>query len=103
MGVCGLGPKIEIDPTQPPTPPCSLDIVCKDKEWNKDGSKWQCKMDNCTIAYVAKWLLTKHLKEVHGLVIEKAKLERFSTFERGPWHQNHVKMNIRILGDAMAM
>ncbi len=41
-------------------------------------------MDNCTIAYVAKWLLTKHLKEVHGLVIEKAKLERFSTFERGP-------------------
>jgi len=55
------------------------------------------------LAYCAKWLFTKHLKEVHGLVVEKAKLGRLSTFERGPRHQDHVKMNARILGDAMAM
>jgi hypothetical protein len=28
-----------------------------------------------------KWLLTKHLKDVHGLVVEKAKPKRLSTFE----------------------
>jgi hypothetical protein len=31
-------------------------------------------------------LLTKHLKEVHGLVAEKAKLRRLSTFTGGPRH-----------------
>jgi len=39
---------------------------------------------------------------VHGLVIGKAKLRRLSTFERGAQHQDHAKMNVRILGAAMA-
>jgi hypothetical protein len=58
---------------------------------------------------VVKWtiallhMLTKHLKEVHGLMVEKAKPRRLSTFKGGPRHQDHVKMNICILGDAMAM
>jgi hypothetical protein len=43
------------------------------------------------------------LKEVHGLVAEKAKHGRPSTSERGLQHQNHVKMNAHILGNAMAM
>ncbi len=103
MGVCGSGPKIEIDPIQPLTPPCPSNIVHKDKEWNKDKLKWQCKMDNCTIAYATKWLLTKHLKEVHGLVVEKTKPGRPSTFKGGHGHQYHVKMNVHILGEVMAM
>jgi hypothetical protein len=45
--------------------------------------------------------LTKHLKEVHGLMVEKAKPRKFSTSGRGPWHQDHAKMNVRILGNAM--
>jgi hypothetical protein len=52
LGVCDSGPEIEIDTTYPLAPPCPLDIAHKDKEWNKDESKWQCKMDNCIIAYV---------------------------------------------------
>jgi hypothetical protein len=48
-------------------------------------------------------LLTKHLKEVHGLVAEKAKLGRPSTSARDPRHQDHAKMNARILGNAMAV
>jgi hypothetical protein len=49
-------------------------------------------------------LLTKHLKEVHGLVAEKAKLGKPSIFERRlPRHQNHVKMNVRIFGNAMVV
>jgi hypothetical protein len=48
-------------------------------------------------------LLTKHSKEVHGLVAKKAKPKRPSTFEGGPQHQNHVKTNAHILGNAMAM
>ncbi len=33
-------------------PLCPPDIVCKNKEWCKDESKWRCKMDNCIVAYV---------------------------------------------------
>jgi len=67
------------------------------------GSKWKCKVGTCVVTYCAKWLLTKHFKEVHGLVVEKAKLRKFSTFRGGLWHQDHAKMNVRILGNAMAM
>jgi hypothetical protein len=48
-------------------------------------------------------LLTKHLKEVHGLVAEKSKPGRPSTSAGGPQHQDHAKMNDRILGNAMAV
>ncbi len=34
---------------------------------------------------------------------EKAKLKRLSTSIGGPRHQNHVKMNVHILGNAYAM
>jgi hypothetical protein len=34
---------------------------------------------------------------------KKPKYERPSTFEKGLQHQNHAKMNIHILGNAMAM
>jgi len=67
------------------------------------GLKWRCKVGTCTIAYCAKWLLTKHLKEVHGLVVKKAKLGRPSTTAGGPRHQDHAKMNARILGNAMVV
>jgi hypothetical protein len=75
----------------------------KDKEWTKIGSKWKCKVGTCIVAYCAKWLLTKHLKEEHSLVIEKAKLRRPSTSEEGFRHQDHAKMNAHILGDVMAV
>ncbi len=45
----------------------------------------------------------KHFKEVHGLMVEKAEPRRPSTYERGPQHQNHAKMNARILGNAMVV
>jgi hypothetical protein len=38
----------------------------------------------CIVAYCAKWLLTKHFKEVHGLVAKKAKLGRPSTSKGSP-------------------
>jgi hypothetical protein len=88
---------------QPPTPLCPLNLARKDKEWTKVGSKWKCKVCTCIIAYCAKWLLTKHLKEVHGLVVEKAKPRRLSTSIGGPRHQDHGKMNVCILGNAQAM
>jgi len=40
---------------------------------------------------------------VHGLVIEKSKFGRPSTSVGGPQHQDHAKMNARILRDAMAV
>ncbi len=40
---------------------------------------------------------------MHGLVAEKAKLKRPLTSEGSPQHQDHAKMNVHILGDAMAM
>jgi hypothetical protein len=47
--------------------------------------------------------LTKHLKEVHGLMAKKVKLGRPSTFEKGSRHQDHVKMNAHILGNTMVV
>ncbi len=40
---------------------------------------------------------------MHGLIAEKAKLGKPLTFKGRPQHQDHAKMNARILGDAMAM
>jgi hypothetical protein len=68
----------------------------------KVGSKWKCKVDICIVAYSTKWLLIKHLKKVHGLVVEKNKPKRPSTFKRGPKHQDHIKINTCIL-DAMVV
>jgi hypothetical protein len=34
---------------------------------------------------------------------KKAKIGRLSTSKRSPQHQDHAKMNVRILGNAMAM
>jgi hypothetical protein len=100
----GLGSKFEIDQaSEPSAPPCPPNLARKEKEWTKVGLKWKCKVGTCIIAYCAKWLLTKHLKEVHGLVTEKAKPGRPSTSARGPRHQDHAKMNARILGNAMAV
>jgi hypothetical protein len=48
-------------------------------------------------------LLTKHLKEVHGLMAKKAKPKRPSTSKQGFRHQDHAKMNLHILGSAMAI
>ncbi len=99
-----LGLELETDQVfQPPAPPCPPNLARKDKEWTKVESKWKCKVGTCIIAYCAKWLLTKHLKEVHGLVVEKAKPENPSTSAKGPRHQNHAKMNARILGNAQAV
>jgi hypothetical protein len=98
----GLGPELKIDHVfQPLAPPCPLNLLQEDKEWTKVGSKWKCKAGTYIVAYYAKWLLIKHLKEVHGSVAKKAKPKKPSTFERGLRHQDHVKMNVRNLGNAM--
>jgi len=86
---------------QPSAPPCLPNLAWKDKKLTKVGLKWKCKVDTCIVAYYAKWLLTKLLKEVHGLVVEKAKFKRLSISEEGFQHQDHAKMNVRILRDAM--
>jgi hypothetical protein len=104
LSFLGLGPELETKQAyQPLTFLCSPNLVRKDKEWTKVGSKWKCKVGTCTVTYCAKWLLTKHLKEVHGLVAEKAKPGRPSTFVRGPQHEDHAKMNVRILGNVVAV
>jgi hypothetical protein len=96
-----LGLAFETDQvSQTPAPPCPPNLARKDKEWTKVGLKWKCKLGSCIVAYCATWLLTKHLKEVHGFVTKKAKLGRPSTFIRGPPCQDHVKMNARILENA---
>ncbi len=86
--------------TSTPFPP---NLAQKDKEWTKVGLKWKRKVSICIVAYCAKWLLTKHLKEVHGLVAKKAKPRRPSISVRGPRHQDHAKMNACILGNATAV
>jgi hypothetical protein len=104
LSFLGLGPELETEQAfQPLALLCPPNLAWKDKEWAKVGSKWKCKVSTCIIAYCAKWLLTKHLAQVHGLVVEKSKPGRPSTSTGGPQHQDHAKMNARILGDAMAV
>jgi hypothetical protein len=80
LSFLGLGPELEIEQaSQPLALLRPLNLARKDKEWTKVGSKWKCKVGTCTVAYYAKWLLTKHLKEVHGLVAKKSKPRRPST------------------------
>ncbi len=43
------------------------------------------------------------MKEVHGLVAKKARHGKPSTFEGGPQHQDHVKTNVCVWGNAMAI
>jgi hypothetical protein len=100
----GLGPELETEQAfQPLALLCPPNLARKDKEWTKVGSKWKCKVGTYIVAYCAKWLLTKHLKEVHGLVVEKSKLGRPSTSIGGPRHQDHAEMNVRILINVMAV
>jgi hypothetical protein len=100
----GLSPELETEQAyQPLAVICPPNLARKDKEWTKVRSKWKCKVHNSTVAYCAKWLLTQHLKEVHGLVAEKSKPGRPSTAAGGPRHQDHGKMNAHILGDVMAV
>jgi hypothetical protein len=100
----GLSPELEINQAfQPPAPPCPPNLIWKDKEWTKVGSKWKCKVGTYIVTYCAKWLLTKHLKEVHGLVAKKAKFRRCSISKGDLRHQDHAKMNVRIFRNAMAM
>jgi len=100
----GLGSELETEQaSQPLALLCPPNLAWKDKEWTKVGSKWKCKVGTYTVAYCAKWLLTKHLKEVHSLVAEKSKPGRLSTSVGGPQHQDHAKMNARILWNAMAV
>ncbi len=100
----GLGPKHESDQApQPLTLLCPPNLAQMDKEWTEVGSKWKCKVGTCIVTYCAKWFLTKHLKEVHGLVVEKAKPGRLSTSAGGPRHQDHAKMNARILENVMVV
>jgi hypothetical protein len=76
----GLGLKLKTNQaSQPPTPLYPHDLAWKDKEWTKVGLKWKRKVGTCIVAYCAKWLLTKHLKKVHGLMAKKAKPRRPST------------------------
>ncbi len=100
----GLGPELETEQASQALallyPP---NLAQKDKEWTKVGLKWKCKVGTCTIAFCAKWLLTKHLAHVHGLVVEKSKPGRFLTSAGGLRHQDHAKMNVRILADAMVV
>jgi len=104
LSFLGLGSELETEVAfQPLALLCPPNLVRKDKEWLKVGLKWKCKVGTCIIAYCAKWLLTKHLKEVHGLVVKKSKPRRPSTSTGGPRHQDHAKMNARILENPMAV
>jgi hypothetical protein len=104
LSFLGLAPELKTEQaSQPLALLCPPNLARKDKEWTKVRSKWKCKVGTCTVTYCAKWLLTKHLKEVHSLVAEKSKPGRPSTSAGGPRHQDHAKMHARILGNAMAV
>jgi hypothetical protein len=76
--IFGLGLELETNQAfQSQAPPCPLNMVRKDNKWMKVVLKWKCKVDISIVTYCAKWLLTKHLKEVHGLWQKRPNLGSF--------------------------
>jgi len=74
----------------------------EDANWVHEGSKWKCKINGCTDAYVVKWLFHQHLDNKHGLRMEVGKSGRPSTRVGGPRQQNHHAMNTQILNNPHA-
>ncbi len=74
----------------------------EDADWVHERSKWKCKINGCTNAYVAKWLLRQHLDNKHGLRMELGKSGCPSTCVGGPRQQNHHAMNAQILSNPHA-
>jgi hypothetical protein len=74
----------------------------EDADWVHKGSKWKCKINGCTNAYAAKWLLRQHLDNKHGLRMELGKFGCPSTCVGGLRQQNHHAMNARILSNPHA-
>ncbi len=100
MGVYDLGSKTKINSIKPPTPLCPLNMTKNGFKMVWNGS---VKLALTLFHICAKWLLTKHLRKVHGLMVEKVKPKRASTSQGGFRHQDHAKMNVCILGGAMAI
>jgi hypothetical protein len=73
----------------------------EDVNWVHKGSRWKCKINGCTDAYAAKWLLHQHLDNKHGLRMEVSKSSHPSTCV-GPRQQNHHPMNTQILNNPHA-
>ncbi len=55
----------------------------EDVDWVHEMSKWKCKINGCTNAYAAKWLLCQHLDNKHGLCMELSKYGHPSTHVGG--------------------
>jgi hypothetical protein len=70
-----------------------LNHVMEDANWVHEGSRWKCKINGCTDAYVVEWLLRQHLDNKHRLRMEVAKSTHPSTNVGGPRQQNHHAMN----------
>jgi hypothetical protein len=70
----GLGPKLKMDHALSQCHPF-VHLIWLGR--TKNGSKWKCKVGICIIAYCAKWLFTKHLKEVHSLVEKRPNMGGF--------------------------
>jgi len=51
----------------------------EDANWVHKGSRWKCKINGCTNAYAAKWLLCQHLNNKHMLHMEVGKSSHPST------------------------
>ncbi len=73
--------------------------VMEDVDSVHKGSKWKCKINGCTNAYVAKWIFCQHLDNKHGLRMELGKFGRPSTRVDEPRQQNHHAMNVQILSN----
>jgi hypothetical protein len=87
----------ESDQVEPP-----LNRAMEDANWVHEGSRWKCKINGCTDAYAAKWLLRQHLDNKHGLCMEVGKSGHPSICVGGLRQQNHHAMNARILSNPHA-
>jgi len=77
-------------------------IAIKSVHWAKDGPKFAYNIDGCDASYTPKYNLEWHLRTCHNVTMEPNKLRCPSTWEQGPWVQDHVVMNAWVLNNPLA-
>ncbi len=68
-------------------------------DWEVLGRRYTCKFGECKKSFATKWLLCRHANKDHFFIMLASRSGCPSTCEEGPRCQDHIAMNVHILGN----
>ncbi len=66
--------------------------------WEVLGGRYICKFGECKKSFATKWFFRRHVEKNHFLMLV-SRYNHLSTCKMGPRHQDHMVMNVCILGN----